>query len=118
MKIAVASQNRKQITGHTGWCRKFWIYQIEHDAVIKQEMLELAKQQSFHESSSLSPLPLDDMQVLITGDMGTGLIRRLPQKNIRPLITKETDPNQTVQAFLNGTLKIEPYQHEHEQDHH
>jgi len=50
--------------------------------------------------------------------MGTGLIRRLPQKNIRPLITKETDPNQTVQAFLNGTLKIEPYQHEHEQDHH
>ncbi|OAI15026.1 hypothetical protein A1359_09950 [Methylomonas lenta] len=54
----------------------------------------------------------------ITGDMGTGLIRRLPQKNIRPLITKETDPNQTVQAFLNSTLKIKPFdRHQHGQFH-
>lgn len=33
MKIAVASQNRKEITGHTGRRRKFWIYTIENDAI-------------------------------------------------------------------------------------
>lgn len=59
----------------------------------------------------------------ITGDMGTGLIRRLPQKNLRPLISQEIDPYQAVQAFLNGALKIEPFDphqhgHGHEQDHH
>lgn len=119
MKIAVASQNRKQITGHTGRCRKFWIYQIEQDAVINKEMLEIAKQQSFHESSPLSPSPLDNIQVLIAGDMGTGLVRRLRQKNIRPLITKETNPDQAVQAFLNGTLITEPFElHQHKHSHH
>jgi predicted Fe-Mo cluster-binding NifX family protein len=53
MKIAVASQNRKEITGHTGQCRKFWIYQIENDAVAGKELLELPKEQSFHETSPL-----------------------------------------------------------------
>jgi predicted Fe-Mo cluster-binding NifX family protein len=62
---------------------------------------------------------LDDIQALITGDMETGLVRRLPQKNIRPLLTKETDPDQAIQAFLNGTLKTEPFEpHQHEHGHH
>lgn len=116
MKIAVASQNRKMITGHTGRCRKFWLYQIEDNAVTAKELLELPKEQSFHESSPLAPSPLDDVQVLIAGGMGSGLARRLQEKNIRGLITKETDPDQAVKDFLNGTLKtesFEPHAHGH-----
>ena len=118
MKIAVASQNRKEITGHTGRCRKFWIYSIENDAIASKEMLELAKEQSFHDSSRLEPTPLDDVQVLIAGGMGTGLARRLQEKNIQAILTKETNPDQAVQAFLNGSLKSEPFEpHEHEHGH-
>ncbi len=114
MKIAVASQNRKEITGHTGRCRKFWIYQIENEAVTGKELLELPKEQSFHESSPLEPSPLDNVQVLIAGGMGSGLARRLQERNIRALITKETDPDQAVKDFLSGTLKTEPFEpHEH-----
>jgi predicted Fe-Mo cluster-binding NifX family protein len=114
MKIAVASQNRKEITTHTGRCRKFWIYQIENDAVAGKELLELPKEQSFHESSPLEPSPLDNVQVLIAGGMGSGLARRLQERNIRALITKETDPDQAVKDFLKGTLKTEPFEpHEH-----
>jgi predicted Fe-Mo cluster-binding NifX family protein len=114
MKIAVASQNRKEITTHTGRCRKFWIYQIENDAVAGKELLELPKEQSFHESSPLAHSPLDNVQVLIAGGMGSGLARRLQERNIRALITKETDPDQAVKDFLNGTLKTEPFEpHEH-----
>ena len=114
MKIAVASQNRKEITGHTGRCRKFWIYQIENDAVAGKELLELPKEQSFHETSPLEHSPLDKVQVLIAGGMGSGLARRLQERNIRALITKETDPDQAVKDFLNGTLKTEPFEpHEH-----
>jgi predicted Fe-Mo cluster-binding NifX family protein len=47
MKIAVASQNRHQITEHAGRCRKFWIYEISHDAVTRKELLELPKEQSY-----------------------------------------------------------------------
>jgi len=121
MKIAVASQNRKEITGHTGRCRKFWIYQIQNDAIVAKELLELPKEQSFHESSPMERSPLDDVQVLIAGDMGTGLARRLQQKNIWALITKEGSPDQAVKDFLKGILKTEPFEpheHGHKHDHH
>lgn len=118
MKIAVASQNRKEITGHTGRCRKFWVYQIENGVITGKELLELPKEQSFHDSSPLEPSPLDSVQVLIVGGMGSGLVRRLEQRNIQALITKETNPDQAVQDFLNGTLKIEPAEpHEHGHQH-
>ncbi|MFA5924452.1 MAG: NifB/NifX family molybdenum-iron cluster-binding protein [Methylococcaceae bacterium] len=118
MKIAVASQNRKEITGHSGRCRKFWIYQIENDAIATKELLELPKEQSFHESSPLEPSPLDHVQALIAGGMGSGLVRRLQEKNIQALITKETNPDQAVNDFLNGTLKTEPSEpHEHGHKH-
>lgn len=118
MKIAIASQNRKEITSHTGRCRKFWIYQIENDAVTSKELLELPKEQSFHESSPLEPSPLDHVQVLIAGGMGSGLVCRLQERNIQAVITKETDPDQAVKDFLKGTLKTEPFEpHEHDHKH-
>ncbi len=118
MKIAVASQNRKIITGHTGRCRKFWIYQIENGAIAEKELLELPKEQSFHDSSPWEPSPLDNVQVLIAGGMGTGLARRLQQRNIQALMTKETNPDQAVKDFLNGSLKTEPFEpHEHGHKH-
>ncbi|EIC29959.1 MULTISPECIES: NifB/NifX family molybdenum-iron cluster-binding protein [Methylomicrobium] len=79
MKIAVASQNRKDITGHTGRCRKFWIYRIENGVVAGKELLELPKEQSFHESSPLELSPLDDdVQVLIAGGMGASIDKFMP----------------------------------------
>lgn len=41
MKIAVASQNRKDITGHTGRCRKFWIYQSSRILVLTEYLYRL-----------------------------------------------------------------------------
>jgi len=116
MKIAVASQNRKEITDHTGRCRKFWIYNIENGALLNKELLELSKEQSFHDSSPHDPSPLDDIQVLISGGLGTGLVRRLENKGIKALITTETDPNKAIEDFLNGTLatkSAEPHEHGH-----
>ena len=56
MKIAVASQNRREITGHTGRCRKFWIYEIGDDAgVAGKQLLEFAKSRSLHESPPHPP---------------------------------------------------------------
>jgi predicted Fe-Mo cluster-binding NifX family protein len=66
MKIAVASQNRREITGHTGRCRRFWVYDIAFNAAIAgRELLELNKSQCFHESSTHDAHPLDYVPVLI-----------------------------------------------------
>jgi len=118
MKIAVASQNRREITDHTGRCRKFWIYEIANGTIANKELLELAKEQSFHDSSPHDPSPLDNMQVLIAGGMGTGLVRRLENKGIKPLITTETDPDKAVENYLKGVLLTKPAEpHEHDHKH-
>ena len=104
MKIAVTSQNRKSITEHAGRCRKFWVFDTENSEIIKSELLELPKQQSFHDSSDDVPHPLDNVDVLIAGGMGQGLIRRLKNKGIRPLVTQESDPTKAVLSYLNNSL--------------
>lgn len=107
MKIAVTSQNRKKITEHAGRCRKFWLFTTQDGAIIERELLELPKEQSLHESSAHEPHPLDDVDVFITAEMGSGMVRRLQRKGIKGLITKETDPETAVLLYLTGQLQAE-----------
>ncbi len=101
MKIAVTSQNRKTVTQHAGRCRKFFIFHITEGQVAKKELLELPKEQSFRESSSQLPHPLDDIDVLITRGMGAGLAMRLRQKGIESVTTEDDDPDAVVRRYLN-----------------
>lgn len=106
MRIAVASQNRRTVTDHTGRCRRFWIYEVTQDTVQGRELLELPKEQSFHATPADAAHPLDDVDVLICGGMGEGLVRRLSARGIRGLVTPESDPDLAVAAFLGGTLVL------------
>ena len=122
MKIAIASQNRKTVTGHAGKCRKFWIYVTDGAGVLDKTLLELPKEQSFHESHG-RPHPLDAANVLICGGMGLGLADRLKAKGIQGLVTTETDPDRAVAAYLAGRLPLGELEshaegHAHLQSHH
>ena len=108
MNIAVASQNRQDITEHAGRCRKFWIYRISEGSAVGKELLELPKEQSFHDSSPHDPHPLDGVQVLIAGNFGVGLAARLESKGIKPVITPEMDPDRAIAAYLDGSLETRP----------
>lgn len=105
MKIAVTSQDRKTITEHAGRCRKFWIFEIEDQQIVKHTLLELPKEQSFHDCSRQDAHPLDSVDVLISGGMGQGLIARLAGRGIKGIITEERDPEQAVSCYLGGSLK-------------
>lgn len=104
MKIAVTSQNRRTVTSHAGRCRRFWIYQVEDDAPIDRELLELPREQSFHESSPGEPHPLDGIQALISQGMGEGLMHRLARMGARGYLTDESDPDRAVRLLLDGAL--------------
>lgn len=104
MKIAVTSQNRRAVTEHAGRCRKFWIFTVQDNAIADKQLLELPREQSFHESSVHDPHPLDDIDVLITAGMGSGMVRRLARKNIKGLVTTESDPETAVSLYLKGEL--------------
>jgi predicted Fe-Mo cluster-binding NifX family protein len=105
MKIAVTSQNRKTITEHAGRCRKFWIFRTENNKIIDKTLLQLPKEQSFHDSSPHEAHPLDDVDVLIAGGMGHGLRMRLERKGIKSLVTKEDNPEKAVLLYLDGSLE-------------
>lgn len=114
MKIAVASQNRREITGHTGHCRKFWIYTIENNEIMDKSLLEVDKEQCFHDLSPHDASPLDGFDLLIAAGMGEGLARRIEDRDIRPFTTIEKDPDKAVALYLQGLLKQEPFQtHKH-----
>jgi predicted Fe-Mo cluster-binding NifX family protein len=51
MKIAVTSQNRREITEHAGRCRNFWVFDVEDGRVASRSLLELPRGDSFHDSS-------------------------------------------------------------------
>ncbi len=114
MKIAVTSQNRKSITEHAGRCRKFQLFEIEEGRIISKKLVELSKKQSFHESSPHEAHPLDVVDVLISGGMGNGMIRRLGNKGITGIITSQSDPETAVKLYLEGKLQSEePHEHNH-----
>jgi predicted Fe-Mo cluster-binding NifX family protein len=119
VKIAVTSQNRRTITEHAGRCRIFWLYQAEQGKVTGKALLRLPREQCFHDSSPHEPHPLDEVQVLIAGGMGHGLLRRLAMKGITGLVTTETDPDKAVAAYLAGSLESgSPCLHAHGEGEH
>lgn len=118
MKIALSSQNKTAITEHAGHCRKFWIYETNATEILGKQLLELSPEQSFHDSSPDESHPLDDIQVLIAGGMGRGLVERLERKGIAAIVTKETDLDKAVNAYLDGSLVREEAEcHEHDGEH-
>ena len=107
MKITVTSQNRHSVTDHAGVCRKFWVFDTNSDQIISRQLVELAKDQSFHAANPHAPHPLDGVSVLITRGMGAGLARRLAKRGIESIVTKETEPERAAAAYVNGTLERE-----------
>ena len=110
MRIAVTSQNRKTVTDHAGRCRRFWVFDIEDQRVVDRQLLELPREQTFHDSSPHDEHPLDDVDVLIVGGMGQGLERRMMRKGIRCLVSHESDPEKAVLLFLRKALASEALQ--------
>lgn len=102
MKIAVTSQNRKTVTKHAGVCRNFWVYNIVNQQIADQQLLELNKDQSFHNCTATVPQPLESIDVLLTGGMGEGLTQRLARKEIKAVVTEETDPTTAVNHYLKS----------------
>jgi predicted Fe-Mo cluster-binding NifX family protein len=116
--IAVTSQNRKTVTGHAGRCRKFWLYPIENAQIGERRLVELTMEQTFHGSHAMPP-GLEGITAFISQGMGQGMVMRLQRMGVQAWMTRETDPDTAVQAFLRGepSAEIEEEEHHHEHDH-
>jgi predicted Fe-Mo cluster-binding NifX family protein len=107
MKIAVTSQNFREVTGHAGKTRRFLIYEGHPDQEpVEIDRLDLPKELAFHElhGKELASHPVDVAEILITGGAGAGFVQRLAQRGIKVYTTTETDPVQAVKLFFAGKL--------------
>ncbi|HVN42247.1 MAG TPA: hypothetical protein VMT50_05640, partial [Steroidobacteraceae bacterium] len=86
--------------------RNFWIYDADNGVIRSKALIELAKEQCFHETAPGAPHPLDGVQVLLTGGMGQGLRFRLADRAIGALVTTESSPDRAVELFLAGSLPL------------
>lgn len=126
MKIAVASQNRQQVTGHAGQCRRFWIVEIADQAVVGRVLVELEREETFHATGGGLPPALQGIDRLIAGGMGPGLRQRLAARGIAAIVTAETDVDKAIAGVLAGTLTDDAaahdaaagcHEHGHEHEH-
>lgn len=124
MQVAFTTQNRKTITGHAGMCRNFLVFKIENGLISEPRLVEVSKEQSFHELADDTQHPLDGVDLLLSGSMGFGLQQKLARRGLRALITSETDPSLAIRALLNGTLLLQNassghlHDHDHADGHH
>lgn len=119
MKIAVTSQNKKNLTGHAGKCTRFYLFTLDnHQNIISKELLELPPEKMLHNHlhgpNPDEHHPLFEMDVIVTGHMGMGFKNRMEAKGIKALATPEQDIDKAMELLLKGTLPLEePHQHHH-----
>ena len=119
MRFAIASQNRKTVTGHAGMTRRFILMETEGPWQEPREIgrLDLPKEMAFHNFQGEGPHPVDGAEVMIVGGCGAGFERRLARRGIQVVQTSEEDPVQAVKDFLAGEVKP-PAPQEHGHAHH
>ncbi|HKJ81472.1 MAG TPA: NifB/NifX family molybdenum-iron cluster-binding protein [Ignavibacteriaceae bacterium] len=122
MKIAVASNDFKHVTGHLGRCKSFLIYDTENGKVIDKEV----RQNTFthhaqhghhhgeadghghgeghHHSHAALVDNLNDCNTLIFQSGGWRIIEDLKQGNIIPFLTNEKIADEAVEKYLKGEL--------------
>ena len=108
MRIAVTSQNLKQVTGHAGRCRSFIVFEPAGGEPGAPQPIQLSAEEVFHEWGGATAHPLAGINVLITAGIGAGLADRLRRRGVQTVVTDETDPELAVRRLIDGTLTVIP----------
>jgi predicted Fe-Mo cluster-binding NifX family protein len=117
MKIAVASNNGVNVTGHLGRCRGFIIYETDGEKVISKEYRENifthhmthghseghAHGEGNHSHSALVE-GIKDCSAILFNSGGWRVVEDLKSNNIYPFLTDETDAEKAVMLYLKNEL--------------
>jgi predicted Fe-Mo cluster-binding NifX family protein len=118
MKIAVATNDRKRVTGHIGKCRAFMIYEIDGEKIVNKELRENLftnhrmnqhSQQHYGGGGGHSHWHLieglKDCKYLISKGGGWRVVEDLKQHNITTVFADEELIEEAVNKFIRGELK-------------
>ena len=120
MKIAVATNDMKHVTGHLGRCRSFLVYETSETGILNKELREntfthhriigashnVEHHGEEHHSHQALVEGLKDCSHLIFQSGGMRVIEDLKSNNIIPILTDERIAEDAVLKLLNGKLEI------------
>jgi len=106
MKIAVATRDWQQVSGHAGKARCWLVYDLAAHVggapLPAPSRVELAADEVFHHFTDDRPHPLDGIAIAVAGSAGDGFIRHMAKRGAEVLLTGETDPAAAITAILAG----------------
>jgi len=125
MRIAVISDDGKNISKHFGRAVYYSVFTIEDGKVVSKELRDRRfrhnqnmENHTHHEHVEGEPhgmgqndkhdsmaKEIGDCQVLIAGGMGRGAYLRMFENGINVIMTDENDVESAVQRYLNNELK-------------
>lgn len=105
IRIAVASQNFRTVTGHAGKCRRFLVFEAEQGTAPREvDRLDLPQNLSIREFTGDASHPLDTVKVVIVAGAGPGFVARMAARGVEVAITSQRDPRLAVAQHCAGTL--------------
>ena len=125
MRIAVASDDGINVTGHVGKCRRILIIDVENGEILKKEIRKNSftdhsigkNEKSNHgnghggghgnnDGHKRLAEGLKDCKYLISHGMGWKLVEDIKSFGIEPLVTSETNAEQAAIMLEEGKLKM------------
>lgn len=120
MKIAVATNDLKKITGHIGRCKSFMIYEINEKTIVSKELRtntftnhgqkemhshnhQHGEGAGHHHTNLIEGLK--DCSYLISSGGGWRVVEDLKAHNITTIFTDEELIDTAVEKFMNGELQ-------------
>jgi len=108
MKIAIATDDKINISNHFGRAKGFMVFQLEDDKVISEEYREnIGKSDGSCGSCNHSAMigNIKDCQVVISYGMGQKIYDDLTENKINAVITEEKTVKEAMVRFLGNDLK-------------
>ncbi len=106
MKIAIATKDFTEVSGHAGQARQWLLYDLSDHQSNKllpaPRRIDLAKDQVLHVFEDNEPHPLDGVDIVVAASAGDGFIRHMKKRRTEVLLTGETDPAMAISRILAG----------------
>ena len=115
MKIAVSTEDGVSICGHLGHVSKFIVYEVNGNTITSKELRQVTPvhgpgehhhdHNHHHGGHGGLVTSLSDCSTVITNGMGGPMAAALHGAGIDPVVTRESDPDVAVAAYLVGSLE-------------
>lgn len=106
MKIAIATKDYAEVSGHAGQTRQWLLYDLSahrsNQLLPAPQRVELAKDEILHVFEDDRAHPLDGIDIIVAGSAGDGFIRHMKQRGAEVLLTGERDPAVAITRILAG----------------